>query len=671
MGGTTCSRLNCSGVVEDCAIKIRSGGNPNSIWTECAGSNGGLHAPGLPESSFASNAHGAALSEAYNDRVQGADHYKDGAAHFADASAMDFNSFVRGADEPEVTPTVDRFAVCRASRSTSSASADYAWRRRYALGRELGTGQTAVVYEARCVGMGLEGWSGERDGAPDGKGRRVALKKFNRAGTSMYRQEVRALKAISIHPNVMRLLESFEGGEDTDALILEYCEGGDVYELYAGNNGVGMLEGFVAQLLRQLLSALAHLVECGVEHRDVKPENLLLHGTAAGAYPCLKLADFGWAVVVNGTRAPTVPPEGVGSLWYAPPELNPPVPGHESIIEPFSAETMGRSDMWSVGVIAYLLLVGHSPFNTALRQQQPAAMEKEVLRMAAAGELNMNARGWPRLSPLAQDFVKKLVVPRAKLRPLPSEALLHPFILEGCKAYSEHSTQIEQLPVTRTREREQAWKSLDGFQRMCWLAISRAVSEPELLEAKTGNRRFTCQQYGGSMAGIGRGTYLEHLAAELVVLSVPTWFQGNAGWGDVIHLAFRYLDLDSDGVLGLADLQAHVDDQHKALVSNWVSRWQRSPQHESPQPCLGFTDFRWTLWSTCLRPQSRLGLESEDTEDATNTAAEEEAMVEKRLQDLELVCNRYFDEILFPETTDGSAHFEQISGREGALQHCA
>eukprot|EP00438_Fugacium_kawagutii_P033586 Skav205236 [mRNA] locus=scaffold1794:196515:207055:+ [translate_table: standard] len=122
-----------------------------------------------------------------------------------------------------------------------------------------------------------------------------------------------------------------------------------------------MLETFVSQIMRQVVLALAHLVERGIEHRDVKPENLLLYNIADASRnqqaPLIKLADFGWAAVVDrsGGPPPAIPPEGVGSLWYAPPELNPPVKGSEIVMDELQG---GKSDMWSVGVITYLLLTG-------------------------------------------------------------------------------------------------------------------------------------------------------------------------------------------------------------------------------------------------------------------------------------------------------------------------
>merc|ERR1712226_1591929 len=84
------------------------------------------------------------------------------------------------------------------------------------------------------------------------------------------------------------------------------------------------------------------------------------------------------------------------------------------------------------------------------------------------------------------------------------------------------------------------------------------------------------------------------------VFVVPSWFQSNASWADVMHLAFRYLDVDSDGVLGPQDLQAHVQDGDKEQVQRWISKWRRS-QFTEQSHGIGVVDFRWTLWSTCIR----------------------------------------------------------------------
>jgi len=646
--------MNCSGVMEDCASTMgatnticvcedRAGklgiGSHHSLWSDCGG---GPAATGMTVFEKA-NAYGSL--------------YGSGAGGQADTL------------RPEVGLRTDRFVVCRNESTTPNMDRSTAqWRRRYILGRELGAGQTAVVFEGYAAASddveedeARQGGGSPSGGARPRTGRKVALKCFNRAGTSMFRQEVRAMRIIGVHPHVIRLLESYEGGgSNDDVLVLEHCAGGDVYELYAANNGCGMLEAFVAKMLVQLLSALQHIVECSVEHRDVKPENLLLYGPSDCPIPCLKLTDFGWASLYNpNVKQPFVPADGVGSLWYAPPELNPPVKGMECLTEP---APFGKSDMWSVGIIAYLLLVGHSPFNLALRCPDAAATEKEVIRLAGHGQINKGARAWPRLSPQARSFILALVEPVSKKRPSAAEALRLPFILETCSDSENRAAIAPNMYDVTEAERSLAWRTMDGFQRLCLLAIARAVAEPELLEVHS-RRHFTFSQYGldGGEVGRSRGefsTYLEYLASELVVVAAPSWFNTHGSWADVLELAFRYLDVNCDGYLNEDDLQAHVRVDGKDLPSKWIADWRRAESHDLRDGIL-MSDFRFVVWSTCVRcSQPNDADEGSDLYDSDNVPADmrwaaneplgnpEEMSIDAEANDE--ICERYVDEVQYP-----------------------
>lgn len=569
--GAACGRLDCSGVVEDCASTVR-GHSQNSLWYDCAGYP-------LGPASCSSNNQGESETSP---------------------------EVITEPQEPGVQFTASKFAIRRVEPpgASNGAAGSSSWNRRYALGRELGAGQTAVVFEAVATvpetddppGMNPSDRPSQQMVGP---GRRVALKRFNSPGTAMFRQEVLALNAVGVHPHVLRLLESFEGGGQDDVLVLEYCEGGDVYDLYAANRGYGMLEAFVVHLVWQLLQALEHLVCCGVEHRDVKPENLLLFGSSVDSpYPSLKLADFGWAVVTSSssTRNNSVPPEGVGSLWYAPPELNPPVKGAEALRG--TLPESGQSDMWSVGIVTYLLLVGHSPFNQALRISDAHAREHEVIRLAAWGEINRQTRAWQGLSADAQSFVAALIQPVASRRMTAAEAQRHPFIMRGKGSAPQAPPPQVAQPVDVKDGSDSRWYSqLDGLQRLGWLAVARAATEPELLEVKA--LRAVAQKRQGTLGG--GAAYLEELAAELATAAKPSWFQPHAAWSGMLHLAFHYLDVDADGCLGQEDLMVHViglDFEPAGEVARaWVQRWQRMQDWRG----LNFADFRRALWISCLR----------------------------------------------------------------------
>jgi len=456
----------------------------------------------------------------------------------------------------------------------------------------------------------------------------------------MFHSELTALRAVGVHPHVLRLLESYQNVGDEDVLVLEYCDGGDLYELYARNNGVCMLEGFVIQLIRQLLSALQHLAARGVEHRDVKPENLLLYGVGAGlqTVPQLKLADFGWGLVAPpGTSRPPVPPDGVGSLWYAPPELNPPVPGVAVLTA--DSSPLGSADLWSVGVITYLLLIGHSPFNTALRISDPAAREAEVIRMAALGQVNQEARSWPRLSPSAQHFVMALVQPDASRRMSAGQALQHPWIRQDGFVDSMGRPGVGEPSVAYQEARRSRWCSLDGFQRLSWLAVARAVAEPELVEVLP--LQGFVRHYGD---GAGPSpSYLEQLAEELAIAATPAWFSPQASWCDVFGLAFQYLDMDRDGSLSTRDLMHHLTGSDAATAAEaWVVAWKREATSLYGSKKLGFAEFCVALASPGSLDDSK-SLSTPATSAASRQSGRRDGSADKRINAIE-VCNRFFDD---------------------------
>mmetsp|Transcript_15664 Transcript_15664/g.34038 ORF Transcript_15664/g.34038 Transcript_15664/m.34038 type:complete len:635 (-) Transcript_15664:233-2137(-) len=512
---------------------------------------------------------------------------------------------LRGGD---VELTSKRFALVRPPEIPSRGVAE--WCRKYRIGRELGSGQSAIAYEAVALPSPQDvahapmhaGYVQLRSGAAAGQvpnsalpasmtaNRVVALKRFRSVGSVAFRQELKLLAWVGGHPHVLRLLEAFTGKEDV--LILEHCELGDMYEHYVRHGQAGLPEAHAAEFARQLLLALRHLASRRVEHRDVKPENLLLYKAGdESEVPLLKLGDFGWATIsMWGDKPPSVPAEGCGSLWYAPPELNPPMPGL-TLPPTVSAPPLGSCDLWSLGVITYLLLCGHSPFNTALRIRDPHLREQEILKMAALAKINIESPNWQRLSKDAQHFCLSLIKPLPTSRITIKDALNHPFLKRAVRAPKCAAIQDVNVPVAvlNSSPRRALWDSLDGLQRLCWLATASAVSEPEVIEAFHMPLDDVVVRLHSSA---GESSYLEELAIELAAVAQLVWFKRHALlWSEVLRLAYRYLDVGMDGLLSVEDLTQHVlGDGAAVVVQGWLRKWRRHTDD-----CLSFEDFRSVL----------------------------------------------------------------------------
>ncbi|XP_051545572.1 SNF-related serine/threonine-protein kinase-like isoform X2 [Myxocyprinus asiaticus] len=203
----------------------------------------------------------------------------------------------------------------------------------YDLDRTLGKGHFAVVKLARHVFTG----------------QLVAVKvidktKLDALATGHLLQEVRCMKLVQ-HPNVVRLYEVI----DTQTklyLILELGDGGDMYDYILRHEG-GVAEDTAKVHFAQIVRAIAYCHRLHVVHRDLKPENVVFfrqQGT-------VKLTDFGFS---NHFQPGTMLMTSCGSLAYSAPEI--------LLGEEYDAPAV---DIWSLGVILYMLVCGHPPFQEA------------------------------------------------------------------------------------------------------------------------------------------------------------------------------------------------------------------------------------------------------------------------------------------------------------------
>ncbi|CAE7246054.1 CAMK2D [Symbiodinium natans] len=411
----------------------------------------------------------------------------------------------------------------------------------------------------------------------------------------------------------------------------------------------------------RLFLALAHLASCGVEHQDVKPENMMLYDVHVAAFQAeLKLGDFGWAAVApppgaEEGKVAKPPPTGAGSLWYAPPELNPPVEGIDPefpALDDHGEPIRGLSDMWSAGVVLYLLLVGHNPFNQALKQPSQELQDQEVLRLVALGNYNRRTERWLQLHPDARDLITKLLRVQPAQRCSATDALQTAFITRRAvmgrvAGYGGNSSAIsacmESEPsvffrgsVAPWAGRERRWARLDGFQRLAWLAMARALSEPELdrsvVQGAMEGMEHERQRRSSEPREAG---YLWQLARELGTAPVFQWLQERSAWPDALRLAFAFLDVDGDGALGPRDLVAHCTGpprrreslepaaamakaavpQTAELVRTWIQRWEPKDRSTDTPAAITQAGLREALLASCRGDDSLYGVLDDNEDD--------------------------------------------------------
>lgn len=206
------------------------------------------------------------------------------------------------------------------------------------------------------------------------------------------------------HENIVSLFGHFDE-EQTVTLVMEYCGGGDLFDLVAGQarvSGWGLPEEDCVAGARQILAGLEYLHSQAVVHRDLKCENILLANRGTTLQDnLLKICDFGFAAKDDGAGLD----EKLGSPDTVAPEV-------------ISGRRYGFSvDIWATGVIFYMMLSAKSPFF--------GRTDVEVLRRVRSGRYSFSCRRWDQVSDAAKAAIAALLVLEPTLRPNASGALQH------------------------------------------------------------------------------------------------------------------------------------------------------------------------------------------------------------------------------------------------------
>lgn len=304
------------------------------------------------------------------------------------------------------------------------------FRQTYRLGPLIGEGAFSKVHSATLL---------------RGRGTQVAVKVIQRQNLPPddeedLLEEVRILRSLN-HPNVIDIYQFFQDDPDHYYVAIEFMRGGELFDRIVQKAYYNEKEA--RDLCRILLDAVKYCHDFGIVHRDLKPENLLLTSQHDDAN--VKLADFGFARSVLKGYVSTQ----CGTPGYVAPEI-------------LKAEAYGTSvDMWSIGVIIYILLGGYPPFHDE--------NQTRLFRKIKAGNFKFHPEYWGSVSTEARDLIRKLLTVDPKKRLTAGGAVTHPWLLSKDTDLLNNNlgVNLEQLKLFNARRKlRAAIKSIVATQKL-------------------------------------------------------------------------------------------------------------------------------------------------------------------------------------------------------------
>ena len=329
------------------------------------------------------------------------------------------------------------------------------------------------------------------------------------------KKEIEILSSLH-HPSIIRIFEYFEDDRRL-YIVLEKCDGGELFDMITNRKFLG--ESVAATIIKQILSAVAYMHENGIVHRDIKPENILLEEHED--YVNLKIIDFGTATRFGLNEKLN---EIVGSAFYLSPEV---------VNNSYGPEC----DLWSCGVILYIMLSGYPPFD--------GKNNIEIFNKITKMQFDYSKSIWNGVSDSAKDLVSKLLSPSSK-RISAKTALNHPWLVSQSAHLTPRLELIENLKT-----------NLQVFQTRNKLhsAITAFISNQIISSKETKHLREIFKAL--DLNGDGK------LSREELVLGFDS---ENT---DLVDKVMQKVDADKNGFIDLDEfLQAALDEQQMLSKEN-------------------------------------------------------------------------------------------------------
>lgn len=400
----------------------------------------------------------------------------------------------------------------------------------YSLGRKLGQGQFGTTY--LCV---------EKATGKEYACKSIAKRKLTSVeDVEDVRREIQIMHHLSGNPNVISIKGAYEDAVAVH-VVMELCAGGELFDRIIQKGH--FTERKAAELTRVIVSVVEACHSLGVMHRDLKPENFLFVSQSEEAL--LKTIDFGLSVFFRPGEIFT---DVVGSPYYVAPEV---------LRKRYGPEV----DVWSAGVIIYILLSGVPPFWAEAEQ----GIFDEVLH----GELDFESDPWPSISNDAKDLVQKMLIRDPKKRLKAHEVLCHPWVQVDGVAPDK---PLDSAVLSRLKQ----FSAMNKLKKMALRVIAENLSEDEIAGLKemfkmidTDNSgQITFDELKAGLERVGANLMESEIYALMEAADVDN--SGTIDYGEFIaatvhlnkieredHLfaAFSYFDKDGSGYITRDELQ--------------------------------------------------------------------------------------------------------------------
>ncbi|MCD7460796.1 Calcium-dependent protein kinase 17 [Datura stramonium] len=395
-------------------------------------------------------------------------------------------------------------------------------RKTYSIGKELGRGQFGVTH------LCTHKQSGEQFAC-----KTIAKRKLvNKEDIEDVKREVQIMHHLTGQQNIVELKGAYEDKHSVH-LVMELCAGGELFDRIITKGHY--TERAAATLLRTIVQIVHTCHSMGVIHRDLKPENFLLLNKDEDSP--LKATDFGLSVFYKQ-----------GSAYYIAPEV---------LKRRYGPEV----DIWSVGVMLYILLSGVPPFW--------AETEHGIFNAILRGHVDFSCDPWPSISHGAKDIVRKMLNSDPKQRLTAIQVLNHPWIKEDGDA---PDTPLDNAVLNRLKQ----FRAMNNFKRVALRVIAGCLSEEEIMGLKQMFKSMDADDSGAITLeelkqGLAKqGTKLSDYEIQQLMEAADADGNGTIDYEEFItatmhmnrmdkdeHLytAFKYFDKDNSGFITVEELE--------------------------------------------------------------------------------------------------------------------